>query len=330
MVFLGHAALRLRLARAIGLEVHGVRVGWGPRIHGRTTEEGMRVEIRALPPLAMVSLAGHDALEGGPSYQERFGRRDLAKRALITLYSPVYYFGLTVLPLFAIATLWGWPGEAVGTMEVEQAFEGLPAESAGIRAGDVLTHIEGDDVETPAQVIERVTDSGGLPLHVRIRRDGEELEVELTPQLQRGRHIIGIRFQTLHSAPRLDAITALAEASRAAAEVPIRQLEAAYAEYSHVQVEGLAGPVGMGRVAGDPEQRALVSTVALVSAFLGSFLLWVWLPFRFCTGGRLLLLAPEVLGLRQPGARAERWMNASGWLLYGAVVGLDALSSFGG
>ena len=85
VVFLGHAALRLRLARAIGLEVHGVRVGWGPRIHGRTTEEGMRVEIRALPPLAMVSLAGHDALEGGPSYQERFGRRDLAKRALITL-----------------------------------------------------------------------------------------------------------------------------------------------------------------------------------------------------------------------------------------------------
>jgi membrane-associated protease RseP (regulator of RpoE activity) len=112
LIFLGHAIVRCLVARRLGLEVARVRVGWGPKLWTHRTRRGALVELRLLPPLAMVAIRGHDPAAEEPSYRALYTLRDLGKCVLLTLVTPAYYVCLTALPLFAIGAIAGWP-EAV-------------------------------------------------------------------------------------------------------------------------------------------------------------------------------------------------------------------------
>ncbi len=57
-----------------------------------------------------------------------------------------------------------------------------PARTAGLRVGDCILSIDGEDVATTAQVAAIVEGSKGRPLTLRIRRQQIEFDVVLTPQ----------------------------------------------------------------------------------------------------------------------------------------------------
>lgn len=72
----------------------------------------------------------------------------------------------------------------VGVGEIETS-EGAksPARDAGLLVSDVILAVNGDRVERAEEVSGAVSESGGEPLAFRIRRDGEELELEVIPGL---------------------------------------------------------------------------------------------------------------------------------------------------
>lgn len=79
---------------------------------------------------------------------------------------------------------------AAGEVAVAAVVPGSPAERAGIRAGDALVAIAGEDLAAlePADghplrdaVLERIAAVGAATLNLRLRRDAEEREVELAP-----------------------------------------------------------------------------------------------------------------------------------------------------
>lgn len=56
-----------------------------------------------------------------------------------------------------------------------------PAADAGLRVGDSILAIDGDEVDDTEQVAHRIEQSGGRPLTMTVRRQGVSFDVSLTP-----------------------------------------------------------------------------------------------------------------------------------------------------
>ncbi|MCL2530538.1 MAG: SpoIVB peptidase [Oscillospiraceae bacterium] len=57
-----------------------------------------------------------------------------------------------------------------------------PAHAAGLRSGDIITHIDGQEVARRGEVAHAVEQSGGIPLAFTVERGGNVQQVEVTPQ----------------------------------------------------------------------------------------------------------------------------------------------------
>ena len=107
---------------------------------------------------------------------------------------------------------------------------GSPAESAGLRAGDRITTIDDrpiDGWQDIARLIPELAmdeNNGMRAVSLEIERDGRQLQVSLTPELQEGRAVIGIQapppgadlqaeFDRTFTLMRLGPINALGEAT---------------------------------------------------------------------------------------------------------------------
>ena len=57
-----------------------------------------------------------------------------------------------------------------------------PALNAGMKAGDIITHINGDYVQSSEDIRTAVLESGGKTLNFKIKRDDKELTLSVTPK----------------------------------------------------------------------------------------------------------------------------------------------------
>ncbi len=67
-----------------------------------------------------------------------------------------------------------------------------PAQSAGIRAGDIIESINGETIQNSDHLIALVAASGGAPLNLVYQRDGAEKSALLTPQADGGTYKLGV------------------------------------------------------------------------------------------------------------------------------------------
>ena len=71
----------------------------------------------------------------------------------------------------------------LGPAEVTEVRSGSPAEAAGVRAGDVVTRLAGEDVRSGLDVyLALVEAEGGEPLALRVLRDGQFHALTVTPK----------------------------------------------------------------------------------------------------------------------------------------------------
>ncbi|HIY22326.1 MAG TPA: SpoIVB peptidase [Candidatus Flavonifractor merdigallinarum] len=94
--------------------------------------------------------------------------------------TPVAGVGDTVVPLGRAVgiKLFADGVMVVGLGEVDTAQgAAAPAKSCGLRAGDIITHINSEEVDTIEEVQSILQDLEGETMSIRARRDGEELQV---------------------------------------------------------------------------------------------------------------------------------------------------------
>lgn len=66
---------------------------------------------------------------------------------------------------------------------VDEVTEKSPAERAGFKSRDVIQSVNGTPIETWGEFVEKVQNSGGKPVTIEFKRDGDIQKVELTPEL---------------------------------------------------------------------------------------------------------------------------------------------------
>jgi len=330
------------VGRLCGIGVSAFSIGFGPELAGFNDRHGTRWKLCAIPLGGYVKFVGDMNATSSPtatdtaslSEAERriaFHTQPVWKRAATVFAGPLFNFLLTIA---VFTVLFAAYGRYVAEPMVAEVTAGSPAEAAGIMPGDRFVSVDGEKVETFADVQRLVSGRAGDAITFVMLRDGKEVTVIATPKLVEQEDALGNKVQVAVigvvnnrelGQPRLVTYT------------PVQALGAAVSETGHiVERTGqflkrfavgredkcqLGGPVKIAGMAGQAAKLGfewLVQLVALLSVGIGILNL---LPIPPLDGGHLLFYAIEAV-IRRP--VSERMMEAvyrTGFVLVLAFMG---------
>ena len=182
---------------------------------------------------------------------------------------------------------------------IDEVAMGVPAEKAGMKAGDEIISVDGTPVVSWMQFVERVHNSNGRSLHLVVRRDGAEVPLDITPVHMMAADgdlawQVGIIVKMPETYERQGFITSIKDAGFATMG-GMRQIGQVLGGLvsGKVSVRDLQGVVGIARESGRAAKRgpmSLLELTAVISLNLGLLNL---LPIPILDGGHVLMLAIE-------------------------------------
>ncbi len=218
------------------------------------------------------------------------------------------------------------PQFLAGPIGVQEVQSGMPADQAGIRAGDAILSVDGHPFHTVTSLLAYMKDGQGKPISLVILRNGAALAPIIAhPAQLEGGWKLG--FFTVPTPTHRDPLPwgeAVVKSRAFCAEKSTLIFEVLRGLFTHkVSVSQLAGPVGIARVAGDTAETMrlgpMIELAAFISVNLGIINL---LPFPILDGGMILILLIEGT------LRREISMNVKERIYQGAFVVLVSFFVF--
>lgn len=178
--------------------------------------------------------------------------------------------------------------------------EGMPADNAGLKAGDQIVSINGQETPYWSVMGEIVERSANKPLTVIVLRDGLPVSLIITPEVREGTEdtgIIGIgagyqNYNTIH----YGVFEALGKGSQETWRM-VERITSFIGKLitGKLSVKNLGGPVGIAQGAGQTAQAGMVAFLlylAMISVNLGFVNL---LPIPMLDGGHLMYYLAELV-----------------------------------
>ena len=173
------------VARWNGVRVEVFSIGFGPELFGWTDGAGTRWKCSALPLGGYVKMRGDaDAtsttidLKALPD-PDSFPAKGVWQRMAIVVAGPLANFVFAIVVLAVLFASVGRPftPAVVGEVQPESA-----AAAAGLQPGDEILAVDGEPIESFEGLQLIVREAPGEPLAFTIGRDGQTLEVVVTPR----------------------------------------------------------------------------------------------------------------------------------------------------
>ena len=316
------------VARWCGVRVQAFSVGFGPELFGRTDRHGTPWKLSVIPRGGYVKLAGDENEASVPdrealgrmSAEERAGAfqtKPVSRRAAIVAAGPIANF-LLAIAIFAL--LFGLFGRPEISPRVDAVQPDSAAQEAGLAEGDLVLAIDGQPIQTFAEMQRIVSVSAGEQLTMLVDRGGQQVTVEVTPQ----RREITDRFGNVQSigllgvsrsasqedvvVRRFGPVEAVVEGSRETWFVVTRT--AGYLAgivTGRESADQLGGPIRVAQISGQVATlgfAALLNLTAVLSVSIGLLNL---LPIPMLDGGHLLFYAAEALRGKPLSERAQEY-----------------------
>ena len=157
---LGHFVM----AKVYGIKVTEFGFGFPPRIFGIQRGETI-YSINLLPLGGFVKMVG----EEDPTEPRSFARQRPGKRAVVLIAGS---FMNLVVPVVIFTVLFVLPHDTLvgGSVMISAVAPKSPAQEAGLRSGDTILQVNGENVSTPAELVDRVKSLRGVPTELTVRR----------------------------------------------------------------------------------------------------------------------------------------------------------------
>lgn len=295
------------IARRNGVRIEVFSIGFGPELFGHNDRHGTRWKVSAIPLGGYVKMLGDadaasatvDVSKAGSP--ESFPSKSVWQRMAIVFAGPGANF---VFAILVLAILFATTGRPFTPAEVGNVQPDSPAAAAGLLPGDRITAVEGDEVQSFEELQSIVRDQAGVPLRFSLTRDGEQVELVVTPAMNE----IVDRFGNTHRVGligvsragveyrRSNPFTALFEATAETGRMVTGTL---YALGEMVVgsrgTQELGGPLRIAQMSGEIAQDGLVPALwftAVLSINLGLINLF---PIPMLDGGHLVMYSIEAL-----------------------------------
>lgn len=316
-------------ARWYGMRVLRFSIGLGPAIVRWQPKGSPTVfQIAAIPFLAYVQIDGmNPAEEIDRNDPTLFPNKSLMARAVTLLAGPLANYVAAALLFFGMFAIGGMPRDpSRGPMLVGSVAEGTPAATAGLLAGDEIFEANGEPVRTLTDLARISSPRAGLETVYRVRRDGAEIEVRMTPRETRASEDAPSVGRIGVSALQLRDPVSIGTAAGAAllwpAILTAAQFQGLYDLIIDPDLDRLSGPVGMGRQMAEHVEMGPWSYVGLVAAISVALAVFNLLPFPALDGGRLVFVLFELIARRRPNERVEAITHTVGILF---LLGLSVI-----
>lgn len=175
-------------AKLFNVKVHMFSLGFGPRaLAFRRKETEYCVSI--IPLGGYVKMLGEDPNdEIRPEDQGRaFHQKPLWQRYIIVGAGPAFNL---IFPIFIYLVVFAWHTKETPAL-VGSAVPGRPAAAAGLKPGDKIVAIEGDEVRYWRDLGSTLADRAGESLRFSIERDGKRFDRYITPYRAVVRNALG-------------------------------------------------------------------------------------------------------------------------------------------
>jgi regulator of sigma E protease len=180
---------------------------------------------------------------------------------------------------------------------------GMPAAEAGLRPRDRIVGLDGQPIRTWDEMAEIISKRPGEPMRLTVERDGQTLEIAVTPQAVTekdplGNEVkvarIGIGQSSPQTYERLGLGEALARGVQRTWDVTVLTLVSFWKLLTGViPASNIGGPLQIGMAAGQAAQEGLVPYAFLVAVISINLAILNLLPVPMLDGGHLLFFAIE-------------------------------------
>ena len=314
------------VARWCGVKIKAFSIGFGREIFGFYDRYGTRWRFAWIPLGGYVKFLDDENSASVPSRAalekmtpvERAGAfqsQPLAARCAIVAAGPVANFLLAIV-IFALT--FTFVGVQVTAPRVDELVADGPAATAGFRSGDVIVSIDGQAIETFADMQRIVSASADHELGFEVNRGGVLLKLKVTParreisdrfgnKLRVG--VIGIRrnpTQAEWEFKRYGPIESLGLGVRETVFIITRTLS-----YLGDVIMGLEsadqmrGPIGIAEISGQVASAGIVPLLSLTAVLSVSIGLINLFPIPLLDGGHLLFYLIEAVRRRPLSERTQ-------------------------
>ena len=308
------------VGRWCGIGVKAFSIGFGPELVGFNDSHGTRWKLCAIPLGGYVKFVGDMNVVSQPAESQvaalsdaerkiAFHTQPIWKRAATVFAGPAFNFLLTIAVLAVLFSIYG---KVVLQPTVAEVVPNSPAAAAGFMPGDRFVSVDGQAVESFADVQRLVSGRSGDAIVFVMLRDGREVTLTATPQIAEQKDalgntikvgVIGVVNNEALGQPRVISFSppgAVVEALRETVHIVERtgQFMKRFAVGREDKCQ-LGGPVKIADMAGRAAALGfqwLVQLVALLSVGIGILNL---LPIPPLDGGHLLFYGLEAV-FRRP------------------------------
>lgn len=316
-------------AKLCGVRIEKFSIGFGPVLCSRRFGETEYL-ISAIPVGGYVRLTGEGDMEQlDPALMDRaFSAKSPLQRIGIVAAGPVFnmLFALVIVVLVYLV------GIQTATSRIGGLLADMPAESAGLKVGDVIVSMNGKPVTRWKEFTEGVAEGNGASVDLVVKRDGTPLSFHITPRHFETKDDLGAVVMTpiIGVSPSRETVleqyglngsivkgfALFSTITKMTAVVLVTFFEGA------LPLNTIASPIMIAKVAGDQAAAGLgafLAVMALLSVNLG---LLNFLPIPALDGGHIVYFSWEYATKRPVSEKVQRVTQRVGHALLLGIMTL--------
>lgn len=289
------------VARLCGVGVNVFSLGFGPKLIKKTFGRTQYC-LSAIPLGGYVKMVGEEpgSTIDPEDIKRSFTHKSLWKKSIIVASGPLFNFFLAIV-IFYI--LYQFAGIYLPKPVVESVVDKTPAYEAGIQAGDIIKEVNQIEIESFEDISKIITRGDGETLQIVLDRQGERVDVTVTPVLNPSKnefgediekYVIGIVGARELFHKKMNPWQALKQSmADTYGLIRLTILSVVKIITGSVSSKNLGGPLMIAQMAGEQAKAGMMNFawfIALLSVNLGIINLF---PIPVLDGGHLLFFFIE-------------------------------------
>lgn len=313
------------------------KVVWGPGTAHRTSDSGTgQVSASSestIYSINWIPLGGFVRIMGENNEQQQDPKSFVNKPfwpRFFTLVAGVAMNFLLAAVIFAVGFGMGLPAAFENSTDVPKGAKfsnakpgivevvpGQPAEIAGLKAGDSLVALDGNNFTSAEEYRNYIQTNSGKEFNFTVQRGGENFEIKVQ----------SIKDPGPNQGPTGIALATLGELSYPWYMAPVEGFKTASAQTinivmglydlitSKIGLGSLGGPVKIAQLTGQVADMGIVYLLQFTAFLSLNLAVLNIMPFPALDGGRVLFLIVEKIRGKKNNQKLEQWANAAGFAL---------------
>ncbi|NNF98473.1 MAG: RIP metalloprotease RseP [Desulfobacteraceae bacterium] len=291
------------IARLFGVGVEKFSLGFGPRLFGKKI--GITdYRVSAIPLGGFVKLVGDepDADLEPELIPISFTHKHVFKRICIVAAGPLFNLFLAFIIFCGLSLFYG---KFILKPTVGDVKTASPAYESGIQKGDAIAAINKVPVETWEAMAALITQSGGDPLVITVRRNGDIFETSVTPELITSknifgedvdRYVIGVNSGSDVISKSLNPLEAIVEGGAQTYEITkLTILSIVKLIQGRISSNTLGGPLMIAEMAGQQAKEGAGNLIFFIALLSINLAILNFMPIPVLDGGHLLFFLIEAI-----------------------------------